>query len=141
MCHENDSDLRDSEVPLKGKIKHLSKYWGGRQHRTTPAGQISGGRDPCRVDAYGYSFDTKSHDAAANSRIGQPVTDMQPRRQLGTSAGFWLGGSMPPYRPRRRKFRKFNYEMVHSEVYLNKYVVIIAPFCTPACPDCFQNIT
>jgi len=22
------------------KIKHLSKYWGGWQHRTTPAGQI-----------------------------------------------------------------------------------------------------
>ena len=29
-------------------------------------------------------------------------------------------GSMPPCRPRRRKFRKFDYEMVHSEVYLNK---------------------
>ena len=26
-CDENDSDLRYSEVPLKGKIKHLSKYW------------------------------------------------------------------------------------------------------------------
>jgi len=25
----NDSDLRYSEVPLKGK-KHLSKYWGSR---------------------------------------------------------------------------------------------------------------
>ena len=34
------------------KIKHLSKYWGGRQHRTTPAGQILGGREPCGVDAY-----------------------------------------------------------------------------------------
>ena len=31
--------------------------------------------------------------------------------------------------------------MVHSEVYLNKYVVSIAPFCTSACPDCSQNIT
>jgi len=30
--------------------------------------------------------------------------------------------------------------MVHSEVYLNKYVVSIAPFSTPACPDCSQNI-
>ena len=36
---------------------------------------------------------------------------------------------------------KFDYEMVHSEVYLNKYVVSIAPFSTPACPDCSQNIT
>jgi len=31
--------------------------------------------------------------------------------------------------------------MVHSEVYLNKYVVGIAPFSTSACPDCSQNIT
>ena len=38
----------------------------------------------------------------------------------GTSAGFWLGGSMPPCRLRQRKFWKFDYEMVHSEVYLNK---------------------
>ena len=37
----------------------------------------------------------------------------------GTSAGFWLGGSMPPCRLRQNFFRKFD-EMVHSEVYLNK---------------------
>jgi len=37
-------------------------------------------------------------------------------------------------------FRKFDYEMVHSEVYLNKYVVSIAPFFTYACPECSQNI-
>ena len=30
--------------------------------------------------------------------------------------------------------------MVHSEVYLNKYVVSIAPFSTPAWPDCSKNI-
>ena len=58
----------------------------------------------------------------------------------GGSAGFCLGGSVPPCRLRRRKFWKFDYEMVHSEVYLNKYVVSIAPFSTPACPDCSQNI-
>jgi len=29
--------------------------------------------------------------------------------------------------------------MVHSEVYLNN-VISIAPFSTPACPDCSQNI-
>jgi len=40
--------------------------------------------------------------------------------RAGTSAVFWLGGSMPPCRLRRRKFRKFDYDMVHSEVYLNK---------------------
>ena len=50
-------------------------------------------------------------------------------------------GSVPACRLRRRKFWKFDYEMVHSEVYLNKYVVSIAPFSTPACPDCSQNIT
>jgi len=43
---------------------------------------------------------------------------------------------MPPCRPRRRKF---DYEMVHSEVYVNN-VVSTAPFSTPACPDCSQNI-
>jgi len=63
------------------------------------------------------------------------------RFQAGTSAGFWLGGSMPPCRLRRRKFWKFDYDMVHSEVYLNKYVVSIAPFSTSARPDCSQNIT
>ena len=30
--------------------------------------------------------------------------------------------------------------MVHSEVYLNKYVVSIAPFSTPVCPDYSQKI-
>jgi len=35
---------------------------------------------------------------------------------------------MPRCRLRRRKFRKVDYEMAHSEVYLNKYVVSIAPF-------------
>jgi len=65
----------------------------------------------------------------------QPTTG-----QPGTSAGFWLGGSMPPCHLGWRKFRKFDYEMVHSEVYLNKYVVSIAPFSTSACPAFFQNI-
>ena len=58
----------------------------------------------------------------------------------GTSAGFWLGASMPRCRLRRIKFGKFDYKMVHSEVYLNKYVVSMA-VSTPVCPDCSQNIT
>ena len=37
-------------------------------------------------------------------------------------------GSMLPCRLRRRNLGKFDYEMVHSEVYLNKYVVSIASF-------------
>jgi len=60
IADENDSDLRYSEVPLKGKNKTLVKVLEGRQHRTTPAGQIlGGGRDPCNlcgVDAYGFNF-------------------------------------------------------------------------------------
>jgi len=38
------------------KNKAFVKILGGRHHRTTPAGQILGGRDPCNpcgVDAYG----------------------------------------------------------------------------------------
>ena len=31
--------------------------------------------------------------------------------------------------------------MVHSEVYLNKYVVSVAPFSIPACSHCSQNMT
>ena len=73
------------------------------------------------------------------SQCRQTRTD--PRTWTGTSAGFWLGGQCPPCHLRRRKFWKFDYELVHSEVYLNKYVVSIAPFSTPACPDCSQNIT
>jgi len=38
---------------------------------------------------------------------------------------------MPPCRLMRIFFWKFDYEMVHSEVYLNKYVVSIAPFPQP----------
>ena len=47
---------------------------------------------------------------------------------------------MPPCRLGWRKFWKFDYEMVHSGVSLNKFVVSIAPFSTPACPDCSHNI-
>ena len=50
-------------------------------------------------------------------------------------------GSMPPCCLRRRKFWKFDYEIVHSEVYMNKYVVSTAPFSTPACRYYCQNIT
>ena len=49
-------------------------------------------------------------------------------------------GSVPPCRLGWRKFWKFDYEMVHSGVSLNKFVVSIAPFSTPACPDCSHNI-
>jgi len=46
-------------------------------------------------------------------------------------------GVNAPLPPEAKKIlAKFDYEMVHSEVYLNtKYVVSIAPFSTPACPD------
>jgi len=41
------------------KNKTLVEIFGGRQHRTTPAGQILGGRDPCNpcgVDAHATAF-------------------------------------------------------------------------------------
>ena len=46
-----------------------------------------------------------------------------------------------PLPPETKKNWKFDYEMVHSGVYQNKYVVSVEPFSTPACPDCSQNIT
>ena len=48
---ENDSDLRYSEVPLKGKNKTLVKILGGRQHRSNNGG--SRPLQPLWVDAYG----------------------------------------------------------------------------------------
>jgi len=50
-------------------------------------------------------------------------------------------GINAPLPPEAKKVLKIDYAMVHTEVYLNKYVVSIAPFSTPACPDCSQNIT
>ena len=44
-----------SHMRWRGKNKTLVKILVGRLHRTTPAGQILGGRDtcdPCGVDAY-----------------------------------------------------------------------------------------
>ena len=74
---------------------------------------------------------------------------LQLRLSLVLKLSPWMGGrnvrrilvrgSMPLCRQRQRKFRKFDYEIVHSEVYLNKYVVCIAPFSTPACHDCSQK--
>jgi len=54
ICHENDSDLRYSEVPLKGKNKTLVKYRGSST-QDDPYKSNIGGRDPCipcGVDAY-----------------------------------------------------------------------------------------
>jgi len=72
-----------------------------------------------------------TNDNAVTQLESTAITARNVRRIL-------VRGSMPPCRLRRRKF---DYEMVHSEVYLNNYVISIAPFSTPACPDCSQNIT
>jgi len=72
-----------------------------------------------------------TNDNAVTQLESTAITARNVRRIL-------VRGSMPPCRLRRRKF---DYEMLHSEVYLNNYVISIAPFSTPACPDCFQNIT
>ena len=49
-------------------------------------------------------------------------------------------GVNAPLPPEEIFFLKFDYKMVHSEEYLNKYVVSIASFSTPACPDCSQKL-
>jgi len=38
--------------------------------------------------------------------------------------------------PEAKKSLEIDYEMVHSEVCLNTYVVSIAPISAPPCPDC-----
>ena len=81
MCHENDSDLRCSEVPLKGK-KYNTCQNIGRQHRTTPVGQILGGRDPCNpcgVDAYGLN--------RSRCRLGEGRLAAQRTMYVGVQVG------------------------------------------------------
>jgi len=65
IADENDSDLRYSEVPLKGKNKTLVKMLGGRQHRKTPAGQNIGGRIPAALTPMwpGYQLYGATHCA------------------------------------------------------------------------------
>ena len=79
----------------------------------------------------------RSENACARRTDKQREDTRSPARNV---CRILVRGSMPPCRLRRRKFWKFDYEMVHSEVNLNKRVVSIAPFSTPACPDCSQNI-
>jgi len=45
-----------------------------------------------------------------------------------TSEGFWLGGSMPPCRLKRKISWKFDYEMVHSEVLKNALFCMFSLF-------------
>jgi len=57
IADENDSDLRCSEVPLKGKNKTLVKILGAST-QDDPCRSNIGGRDPCNpcgVDAYELS--------------------------------------------------------------------------------------
>ena len=123
---------------VKPEIRNISLR---RHRRTEPRTRVTctneiwrrSGVQFGRYDRGQTNTDIHSHD--------HHNTPLRYRGGAGTSAGLWLGGSMPPCRLRRRKFRKFDYEMVHSEVYLNKHVVSIAPFSTPACSDCSQNIT
>jgi len=71
-------------------------------------------------------------DVAANARTGptDAVSSAQCQHEVINADGVKVNA---PCRLRRRKFWKFDYEMVHSEVYLNKYVVSMAPFSTPSC--------
>ena len=76
-----------------------------------------------------YNSVIKGHWKWLNSRSAQRchsswLRDCKVTDQPGGSAGFWLGGSMPPCRLWRRKFWKCDYETVHSEVYLTTCVTI-----------------
>jgi len=60
----------------EGEIEHLSKYWGGRQHRTTPAGQILGGRDPynpCGATPIKFHFNLGLNFGLNNCDVKQPI--------------------------------------------------------------------
>ena len=70
-----------------------------------------------------------SNSPELNRKPCRPLTGGIPPRAF---AWFSLGGQCP------LAAWKFDYEMVHSEVYLNKYVVSIVPFSTSECPDCSQ---
>ena len=102
--------------------------WSTVNTRQTPrrvAESLASRRDICRR---GNTTNTAAHTANRRNSAsqGQGVRRIVVR------------GSMPTCRWRQRKF---DYKMVHAEVYLNKYVVSIAPFSTPIGPDCSQNIT
>ena len=91
-----------------------------------------------------YALESCEHkigDVAAAAAAKVYSAALKTKRSCRNVRRILVRGSMPSCRLRRRKFRKFDYKMVHSEVYLNKYVVSKAPFSTPACPNCSENIT
>ena len=59
--------------------------------------------------------------------LGRPGNRVYKLRASGGVRRILVRESMPPCRLRRKKFRKFDYKVVPSEVYPNKYVVSIAP--------------
>ena len=132
-------------------IKSQSQNFAPPEKKFPAVPLVSNLCSPCRVTEHTpfggrLSLAIMCKHMASSVKTGSTLsqcrqTRTDPRTWTGTSAGFWLGGECPPCHLRRRKFWKFDYELVHSEVYLNKYVVSIAPFSTPACPDCSQNIT
>ena len=61
MCPEKHSDLRYSEVPLKGKKYNACQNFGGVVKIGRPL-QVKywGGHDPCNIDAYVLDVLSKS---------------------------------------------------------------------------------
>ena len=57
----------------------------------------------------------------------------------GTSAWFWLGGSVPPCSLRQKFFLKIWLRNGAFWSISECHVDSIAPFSTPACPDCSQK--
>jgi len=108
-------------------IPDIITYTSFGDHRLRGFWMARGQISPSPIDFHRRPYNTLasvwlSHDCSVVCR---------PTRQYAASVRRILDrGPMPPCRLRRRTFWKFAYEMVHSEVYLNKYVVSIATFST-----------
>jgi len=112
-------------------------YWWitNKENNTSRAQKVASPTKEARLDKF-----RMYHDVIVrfHSRTYREIGDRSVHR--GVRRILVRGVNAPPCHLRRRKFWKFDYEMVHCEVNLNKYVVSIAPFFTPACPDCSKNI-
>ena len=68
-------------------------------------------------------------------------TDVAVYMKPGTSAGFWLGGQCPLAAWGEEIFENLTTKLcILKFIWINNYLVSIAPFCTPACFACSQNI-
>ena len=106
IADENDSDLLYSEVPLKGKNKTLVKILGGRQHRTTPAGQILG-LWLRRSTTVVYRTDRKDLSTARLCRASQLATADTWFRTCHTSSFCTVTWQLAIFQLTRRRIARF----------------------------------